>query len=234
MTRAESLPPASRRFTHAARVESERLSRQLGRLDTRIAALRAELESALGHRDEAQARLELLERIAGSSPRLQVVATLPADRKRQDTELRVLRGSAIREFAVRVMLSSGSTSPLHYQQWYELLRRRGLAAGGKDPLATFLTQLNRSPIVAKAGRSGEYRIDFDAPERLRGEVATLRRRLTSLSDGRARSADEVAAESKERAALMRTLARAERELEETLRVLGDVQNEPTSSVRRHP
>lgn len=47
--------------------------------------------------------------------------------------------------------------PIHYKQWYALLREAGYAVGGKDPMATFLASVSRSPAVQAAGRrSGLY------------------------------------------------------------------------------
>jgi hypothetical protein len=208
------------------------LSRQLGRLDSRIATLRHDLDDAERERDQLQARLELLERLAGPSQHLRVVPSENAPATSSETHMRLLRGAAIREFAVHVLLSSGTPlRPLHYQRWYELLRAEGFAAGGKDPLATFLTQLSRSPVVKRASRSGEYVIDFDAPQRLRAQVSDLRRKLSAVADGDSRSADAVAADSKRRAELTRAVARAERNLEEALRLLNGTT--PTNaSVRR--
>jgi hypothetical protein len=55
----------------------------------------------------------------------------------------------------------------------------------------FLTQVSRSPVVAKTLEAGVYELDRAAPVRLRREIATLQdelRRLTGSSRERERRA----------------------------------------------
>jgi hypothetical protein len=74
----------------------------------------------------------------------------------------------------------GVNEPIHYRAWYELLLEEGVTATGKDPLATFLTQITRSPVVARvAGASGIYQLDpHGAYEHARVELADANRALT--------------------------------------------------------
>ncbi len=69
-----------------------------------------------------------------------------------------LRGARLREVAIEVLRASGrGETPIHYREWYELLRAAGKHVTGKDPVATFLNQINRAPEVqALGGRSGLY------------------------------------------------------------------------------
>jgi len=71
-----------------------------------------------------------------------------------------LRGHRLREVAVEVLskhLDPGNT--VHYRDWYELLQRESLVIAGRDPLATFLSQISRSDAVEAVGRrSGRYRL----------------------------------------------------------------------------
>ena len=63
----------------------------------------------------------------------------------------VLRGPAIRREAVCVVLAHPDRpDALHYRDWFALLKQAGFEVAGKDPLATFLTQLSRSPPCARA------------------------------------------------------------------------------------
>jgi hypothetical protein len=57
-----------------------------------------------------------------------------------------------------VLRGSGrGETPIHYREWYDLLRAAGNHVMGKDPVATFLNQINRAPEVqALGGRSGLY------------------------------------------------------------------------------
>jgi hypothetical protein len=69
-----------------------------------------------------------------------------------------LRGARLREVAIEVLRASGrGESPIHYREWYDLVRAAGKHVTGKDPVATFLNQINRAPEVdALGGRSGLY------------------------------------------------------------------------------
>jgi len=68
------------------------------------------------------------------------------------------RGQRLREIAVRVLAQhSRPGQAVHYKQWYALLREAGYTVGGKDPLATFLATVSRSPQIEGVGqRSGLY------------------------------------------------------------------------------
>jgi hypothetical protein len=71
-----------------------------------------------------------------------------------------LRGQRLREVAVRVLKRhKGQAATVHYKEWYELLVADGHRVAGKDPVATFLTQVSRAREVEKVGRrSGLYRL----------------------------------------------------------------------------
>ena len=48
---------------------------------------------------------------------------------------------------------------IHYTEWLQLLSDEGIRVGGKDPRATLLTQINKSPYVEVVRpRSGLYRL----------------------------------------------------------------------------
>jgi len=71
-----------------------------------------------------------------------------------------LRGRRLREVAIELLTSrAGSGIPIHYRAWFELVQDAGHQVGGKDPLATFLAQVNRAPQVEPVGhRSGLYQL----------------------------------------------------------------------------
>jgi hypothetical protein len=71
-----------------------------------------------------------------------------------------LRGQRLREIAVDLLREKkGIGSVVHYRDWYEFLLEAGLRVAGKDPLATFLTQIARAPGVESVRpRSGLYRL----------------------------------------------------------------------------
>jgi hypothetical protein len=83
-----------------------------------------------------------------------------------DAQLRIesldreLGGRRLQEIAIEVLsreITPGET--VHYRDWYALLRAAGWRARGKDPLASFLAQINRCELVEGVGsRSGRYRL----------------------------------------------------------------------------
>jgi hypothetical protein len=77
---------------------------------------------------------------------------------------RCLRGQRLQEIAVEIL--AGRVQPgqtVHYRQWFEWIENEGFRVGGKDPLATFLGQIARSPRIVSAGRrSGLYTLQCAA------------------------------------------------------------------------
>jgi hypothetical protein len=71
-----------------------------------------------------------------------------------------LRGERLREVATEVLWRHFSNGDVvHYKQWYDLVVAEGHRIGGKNPAATFLTQVARIETVERVGRrSGLYRL----------------------------------------------------------------------------
>ena len=71
-----------------------------------------------------------------------------------------LRGQRLQKVALEVLrLRWEADQPIHYREWFDLVQEEGHRVGGKDPLATFLAQINRAPEVESlGGRSGRYRL----------------------------------------------------------------------------
>jgi hypothetical protein len=71
-----------------------------------------------------------------------------------------LRGQRLHEVALEVLSRERRPGEaVHYREWFELLREAGYLIGGRDPLATFLATVARSPEVERVGsRSGRYRL----------------------------------------------------------------------------
>ena len=71
-----------------------------------------------------------------------------------------LRGQKLQEIAVELLRQQkGVGVEVHYKDWYGLLLEAGLVVGGRDPLATFLTQVGRAANVESVRpRSGLYRL----------------------------------------------------------------------------
>jgi hypothetical protein len=71
-----------------------------------------------------------------------------------------LRGERLRDIAADVLWRHHSAGDVvHYKEWLELVVADGYRIGGKNPPATFLTQVARIESVERVGRrSGLYRL----------------------------------------------------------------------------
>jgi hypothetical protein len=71
-----------------------------------------------------------------------------------------LRGERLREVAAEVLWRNFHAGDVvHYKQWLECVVAEGYRIGGKNPTATFLTQVARVESVERVGRrSGLYRL----------------------------------------------------------------------------
>lgn len=222
----------------AAASERGRVERQLARLTAREAELNAELAAVQAARAELEQQRHVLNHFADEDESARTPDT--ADRRLRalpgpgasasatadaaaSNEATLLRGARIRETAVRVLADhSQPGAPVHYRDWFALLTARGFAPTGKDPLATFLTQVGRSPVVQRTTTAGMYTLDLEFPLRARERLAEL---AAALSEAQERSpgttVEELATARERRAQLTAELQETERQLEEALRSLGD-------------
>jgi hypothetical protein len=71
-----------------------------------------------------------------------------------------LRGERLREVAATVIWQHFNEGDVvHYKQWFDLVVAEGHRIGGKNPAATFLTQVARVNTVERMGRrSGLYKL----------------------------------------------------------------------------
>jgi hypothetical protein len=191
------------RAVAAERADLERRRAQLAREADDLRAALARLEQGLTEIDLQRA---LLDRIAAS------------DEPRVQEPRGGLRGPAIREAAVGVLIARGEQA-LHYRDWYEALVRAGFEVAGKDPLAVFLTQLGRSPVIRRADKPGVYALDATAPEKLKARLDALHRDLKELAG------DDLTALRVRRQALTKQIADTEKALDEAVRVLEDPQRD---------
>ena len=219
----------SRRMQSAAVAERTRIERELARLDARREALVHELSTVEAGRAELHDQLRVLNRFVhdlpeeSSSKGQAPLRVVPDHANGSGTgETLLLRGARIREAAVRVLAGMPEAEgPVHYRTWFELFTRHGFMPAGKDPLATFLTQIGRSPAVTRTSAPGTYQLDFDFPTRARKRVADLRTELNRTHEFPVNaSVDDIAAARRHRAELSAELEATEKHLEEALRSLG--------------
>src|SRR5262249_22824560 len=149
VTAMSTVEPMSNDFVKAATAERDALVERLSGAEVRadhFGALAAEA------RDEAQAladRIRAIEEVAGIAPQM-AMCNISEE----------LRGERLREVAVDVLREmSASGDPVHYRAWFDALVESGYRVSGRDPLATFLTQITRIDAVTSVGRrSGLYRL----------------------------------------------------------------------------
>jgi hypothetical protein len=105
-----------------------------------------ELERRLGQDEHV---LHEIDEVLGREPQLRL----------DDAHIR-LRGRRLEEIALEVLAEErGPDAEVHYREWFELLRQKGFLVAGKEPVNTFLAQINRSGAIEKIGhRSGRYRL----------------------------------------------------------------------------
>jgi hypothetical protein len=115
---------------------------------------------------------------------------------------------------------------VHYRTWFELLTSQGYTPAGKDPLATFLTQLSRSPLVRRTTSAGMYELDLNFAETAHRRLDHLRVELSQAqnlpSDA---SIQDIDTARERRAALTADIEATERALEEARRSLGGTASE---------
>jgi chaperonin cofactor prefoldin len=195
------------------RDELERHREKLLETRQRLRGQLADVEAALAEIDE---RAVLLERLAG--PAQEQPAPTPLHRQAQSAT--ALRGPAIRHVAVKTLVEHPARpQALHYREWYEAVRAAGYEIAGKDPLAVFLTQLSRSPVVRKGTQNGVYELDRTAARRLRRRLEELHedmRRLTATPG----STVDLASIRTRRAQLNVEIGQVEKALAEAEELLG--------------
>jgi hypothetical protein len=122
----------------------------------RIKGLRAQAERLRALADAADADLmaavrllQQLDEILGIAPQMSISQVDEA-----------LRGQRLRQVAIQVLkCRRGESATVHYREWYDLIVADGHRIAGKDPVATFLTQVSRAPEVESVGRrTGMYRL----------------------------------------------------------------------------
>lgn len=229
----DSTPSTSARLRRAVAAELLELDRTAERLAGRREQLQAELAALEDGLAAVEERRTLLDRLivpaggAGPAQLERVIAPAPTAARR------IVRGTAIREAAIGVLRAAPEgASPIHYRRWFELLDEAGFGVSGRDPLAVFLTQVSRSPLVRRTTTAGVYELDREAPERLRRQLARLQAQLRDAAAAPA-GADGPGLRRR-REQITTAIGRVERALEEAARSLGgdQVLSAPHLSVAR--
>lgn len=143
------LPPLSDTFKQSALAEREKLI-------ARYEECRARHEEHLGQASHAALEAErYLKTIRELGELLGVEDQLSIVELTED-----LRGERLREVAAEIVFRHFKPGDqFHYKHWLEIVVNEGHRIGGKNPAATFLTQVARIENVERVGRrTGIYRI----------------------------------------------------------------------------
>jgi len=225
-----SIPNPSSRLRLAASAEQADLERHRQRLKDERAQLVTELrrlDDVLRSVDHRLHVLAQLIEVPGSGADGALARRRPPEapdgshppKTREAEQRATLRGPVIREVAVQVLLDQPEQNEaLHYRRWYELVQQAGYTVAGKDPLAVFLTQVSRSPVVHKSTKPGVYELDRQAPLRIRQRLERLQAELRDVTLASQAPVDLATVRAR-RHDLDLSISQQERALEEAVRVL---------------
>jgi len=228
MTRRSPAPSA--RLLRAVAAERGDLERRRAALLERSRRVQEELDEIRAGVAELDERLALISRLAGEDSARERSCEGEANAERDspgEGSRPVLRGPAIRAAAVRTLLAHPRRpEAMHYREWFELVAQAGYDVAGKDPVAVFLTQLSRSPLVRRATQSGVYELDLEAPTHLRRRLEDLQAQLRELAATASRSTTDLGAVRSRRTALNVEISKVEKALEEAEATLRNAPETP--------
>lgn len=226
-----SPPIPSAKLVRAAQGEIERVERAKATIEQRRATLLAELHE-LDQTIEGYARRRRLLDELVSEQTDSIETTAPSHDQAPSqawSPRRAVRGRELRRIAGQLLWRSERDSEIHYRDWFERVITAGFAIGGKDPAASFLTNIRDSPAVIRGSRPGYYRLDPHSLDKLKGQIGETQAELTDLerSIERAREGSSDAMHIKRLGAhqdhLTQTLKRTEAEAEELAYIFAENQ-----------
>ena len=139
--------------TNALNLLVDEKAKLASRLDQEREQLDALRQIAIGVEEQIiglEQRLADINEVLGLDPQLRL----------DDSDVR-LRGQRLEHVAISVLQDAlqHDNETIHYREWFDLIRDRGYLVAGKQPLNTFLAQINRAKNVERVGkRTGIYRI----------------------------------------------------------------------------
>jgi hypothetical protein len=225
-----STPSPSARLLRAAAAERDDLARHRDRLAAAREQLREELARIDASLHELDERAQLLDRLAGPQATGRGDEQPTAVDRAAGRAAPKLRGPAIRRAAVEALLALPERpEALHYRDWYAALGDAGFEVAGKDPLAVFLTQISRSPVIRKSTQPGVYELDTGAADRLRDRLDRLHADLRALSATPSTATDLAAVRSR-RAQIHAEIGHVEKALVEAEELLGTGRRSPLAAA----
>jgi hypothetical protein len=204
----------STRFTQAAKNERSRLSQKRTKLSKRREDLQEKLDALDAELEAVDQEIVVLDGLT-SGGRAGATLELASGSERTD----VLKGAAIRELAVPLLMQMQGSAPIHYRAWLGLLEDQGYQVAGKRPDAVFLAQVARSPLVRASTQSGYYQLDPNAPDQLRKRLQHQQADLGRLLAEVPNDTDAIARHRQQQRDLKAAIAKTERELDEAMKAV---------------
>lgn len=103
---------------------------------------------------------------------------------------RALKGRELRREAARLLWGWSGSEAIHYREWFERVLAAGYAIGGKDPAASFLTNVRDSPAVVGAEGQGLYRLDPSSVDRVDQDIVEVEAELADAERRVARAYEQ--------------------------------------------
>lgn len=164
-------------MTRTALNEINRIGRALDVIEHRRTALLAQAADLQAEAEDYTRRRRLLEELVEvehSTPTAEAVATVSAG------PTRAVKGRELRRTAARLLWAWMGTSPVHYREWFERVLAEGYATSGKDPAASFLTNIRDSPAVVRDSSQGFYALDPTSVDRVSQAIAEAEAELADV------------------------------------------------------
>jgi septal ring factor EnvC (AmiA/AmiB activator) len=170
-----ALPSAA--LLRTARSELARIERAVTRIQQRRAALLGQLAELDDEAEGYARRRRLLEELAYVEHAVPTPAPgAPAQRPAKGA----IKGRELRRVAGQLLWSAQRDREIHYREWFERVIAAGYAVGGKDPVASFLTNIRDSPAVRRGSAQGRYRLDPNSLEAIAQQIAETQAELADV------------------------------------------------------
>lgn len=164
-------------MVRTARNEIDRIERSLTVVAQRRSALLAQVavldEETQSYERRLQLLCELVE-VERATPTAELGSGMPLP------AARAVKGRELRREAAQLLWRHKQAEPIHYREWFDRMLAAGYAIGGKDPAASFLTNIRDSPAVVGAEGQGFYRLDPQTVEEVAREIGEVEAELADV------------------------------------------------------
>lgn len=158
-------------LVRTARNEIERIDRSLTTIEQRRAVLVSQIADLDSEAEGYTRRRSLLAELV----QVEQVAPTPVL-----TARRAIKGAELRRVAGHLLWRAQRDSEVHYREWFERVIAEGYAIGGKDPVASFLTNMRDSPAVIRGSKQGHYRLDPSSRDDLAQQIGEAQAELADV------------------------------------------------------